>query len=236
MKAAQWYVLAILSALVVVPALSAAASNRILNGDCEEAGDDVFAIPHWKNDWDAGRNTARVSRLGPDNSAACALIGNGMLRSAALFPVTNGEVFEVSADIWEMHDDNDEHSGLAGQPAGDSVLVLEFVYVSGYATSISFHCDQYVDYLDNGANDGSDECSVSDQYIHFETQKVTCKIPVTANCRKYQDPVVVPASAVYGRVVIANGIHTQNLEPFVLRNKLASPSELTLFDNIVVRG
>lgn len=209
----RWYAIATLIMLVAVPMLGAAqTTSRVQNAGCDQASEDptdVFGIPGWTNDEGVPPTlTARVDGIGVDQSAACVVVGVGVLRSVA-FPATGGETITAfTADVWEIRNDCGGsgtesptvpapvlgdvtlHATLCSEPAsagvvrGDSVVALEFMLaldtngdlILDYFRNVGqfeMHCDAVVDARDNGVIDGSDSCTVADQYVAIEAKNDT---------------------------------------------------------------
>lgn len=201
----RWYAIATLMMLVAVPALSQAATNRVLNGDCEEAGDTPDQIPQWS--YQPAFVALRADALGTDQSAACVVVGAAVLQSDELFAVTAGETLEFSFDAWEVRNEltTDACSLIFGDcegTAGDAVGAIEFVDVDGKSPG------QVAIYVDGFPGD---------QYIHYSNAAV-----------------VVPAGAVYARVLLGGSLAFDVVDPLLFGFSTTSATSVTAFDNVFV--
>ncbi|HUR69738.1 MAG TPA: hypothetical protein VM370_10885 [Candidatus Thermoplasmatota archaeon] len=199
-----------------MPALSAAASNRVINGDFETVGDDPTIVPGWTDDHcNQGRLrcTLQLQGIGEAQSVGLLVVGPELRRSAQLFGVTAGTAVTLDYDVWEVRDDCGDGvvAVLCGEPAssrgivrGDSVVSIEFVDgLTGKApvlpTTATFpqtvaefetHCDAYVDIVDNGAIDGSDTCDTLDTYVHVTARNSSGDF----ECRESVDAAGAPTN------------------------------------------
>lgn len=215
--------------LALVAAQAVAATNRIVNPDFETAGSRPTVIPGWMK---ISGTSARVENQGVDDSAAAILEGPAVIQSADLFVVTPGESLNFSAFVAEMRDDTD------GRPnwRGDSVVAIEFVAANGGSMlQLEFHCDAYVDLLDNDALDQSDTCTRSDGFVNMTVPQpaINCA-PTHAECMKYNRTIVVPSNAVRARVLLGGDLATDTIDPIVTGIGVSSPTSITKFDNVFV--
>ncbi|HUR69740.1 MAG TPA: hypothetical protein VM370_10895 [Candidatus Thermoplasmatota archaeon] len=215
--------------VVVAAGIATAAGNRVANGDFETVGADPLDTPAWTTD--TGR-AAQLPLLGVDNTTAELLLGPAVVRSA-LFAVTAGETLTLTADVFEIRDDSD------GRPnwRGDSVVAIEFVTLNGGSMrQLEFHCDAYVDLLDNDKLDESDTCTATDGYVPMTSGQttLTCSVVNNAECAKYRDAIVVPAGAVRARILLGGSLATDTIDPLLTGVGLDSPTTLTAFDNVIV--
>lgn len=207
-------------AFALVP-FADAATNRVANGDFETGPDDPRVIPGWNAD---GSMAFRARELGVGGSTAALLVGVATLRGTT-FSVSTGESLTFDADVFEMRDDTDGRPGFRG----DSVVALTFRTASGSSPlTLEFHCDAYVDLVDNGVVDESDTCTARDGFVHIAVPNpaIACGPTPTPECRKYRDPIVVPTGVTHA-VVALGGSPALDLV-------VSSPTSLTAFDNVVV--
>lgn len=213
--------------LALAPGFATAVANRVLNPDFE-AGSGVGPIPAWSAD---GSHAYRAPLLGESQSSGALLVGIATLRSANAFGVAGGESLVFEADVWEARDDADDRTTVV---RGDSVAVLTFRDPSGIAPlTLEFHCDAYVDLLDDGALDGSDTCTASDGYVSMTVPNgaIGCGTSPLPECLKYRQALVVPATATRASVALGGSIARDGTPD---GPGVTTPTSLTLFDNIVV--
>lgn len=217
--------LLIILLLALAPGIATALTNRILNPDFE-AGTDPLAIPDWNDD---GSTTLRAPLLGESQSTGALLVGLATLRTANTFGVNGGETLSFRADVWEARDDADDRSTIV---RGDSVAALAFRTPTGTSLlQLEFHCDAYVDLRDDDALNGSDSCTAGDGYVTMSVPDASITCGASAECLKYSQGIVVPASATRASVQLGGSAARDGTAS---GPGITTPTSLTLFDNVVV--
>lgn len=250
MSFGKWSTLAIvLMTLASAPLAQGDTLGRILNGDCEEVGDDPTIIPSWTRD-SPRPTSARLDGRGVDGSDACLVIGTTVLRSTP-FTVTAGEELLLEFDVNELRgDDFDQDDGDGGDlddhMDADSVLALQFFDVDGRILyTLDIHCDEYVFFHDGDgdaipagedASETPDTCTQDSGYhrIVIPDRNATGGPGNFEPTGKYADPIIVPAGALYGQILIAGDLVSETLDPTITQVGASTPTSITLFDNIEI--